>query len=504
MRARKICFFLFLIFLLLRLWGLQFGLPNDGLHPTENFSILQSIDYRLTGDLTPQNFQHPAFFQYLISGLSLFSPAQNIYYPYFYLLGRLISCIASLLAVFFLYRLAKELFNSEAFGLLTASFLGFNLLSVKYGHYAVPDSLSLLFIILSIKYALRIFRRSDCKDYLLCGLFCGLSIASKFSGLVSLVFLLSAYLFRENKAGGYPRLFLGLATAFLMFSLLSPYHIIFIKKAIVDFGEYFGEKGYFLPFPVKSSGFFIYPFIILPQVFGIFAFLFALVGLFIFFSKEERIGWFILAPSLLYLLIIGRETGGAVQNTLPFLPVLSICCGRFFLWLKEKHINGDFFALALCMGLLPQFFSSVIFDFFLLQKDTRVLAEGWLLKNAKQHSIMGFEPYTPYDLSYIRKSRVQGEFNCVYFTPSLSDYPAAYFKKEGFDYIVTSSFREDIYKFFCRIDNGCQEFNNYLSYDRQFTLVAEFKAPLLFKVAGISPPWGYWPHNPTIKIYRVR
>lgn len=504
MRGRRIYLFVFLIFFLLRFWGIQFGLPDDGIHPTENFSIFQSITYRATGDFKPQNFQHPALFQYLLTAISFIFNLHYTHFPYFYLLGRFISLIASLLALFFLYRLARELFNSGAFGLLVSCFLGFNLLSVKYSHYAVPDSLSLLFIVLSIWHSLRILVRPGRKNYLLCGLFCGLSIASKFSGLISIAFLSCAHLFSESKRGKHLILFLSLLTVFLTFFLLCPYHAFFFKNAIADFSGYLGEKGYFLSPQIKASGFFTYPFIILPQVFGIPGFLFALAGLFILFSQEKKKAWFISLPSLLYLLAIGKEMGGTIQNMLPLVPILSICCGIFFFWLKVRQVNKYIFPIALYIVLIPQFFSSVIFDYFLLQKDTRVLAEEWLLKNVKENSRIGFERYTPYDLGYIPKSKVQEKFLSTYFTPSLSDYPASYFKQQGFDYIVTSGFRQQAYAFFCKATAECEATDNYATYDKQFKSVAEFRPPMIFKVTGISLPWGTWPHNPGIKIYKVR
>jgi len=255
---------------------------------------------------------------------------------------------------------------------------------------------------------------------------------------------------------------------------------------------------------LKSSGFFNYPFIILPQVCGIFAFLLALAGLLILFFKEKKKAGFIFLSSLLYLLAMGKEMGGTIQNMLPLIPVLSICCGWFFFWLKERQVHKYVFALMLCIALLHQFFSSLIFDYFLLQKDTRLLAEEWLLKNVKENSTIGFERYTPYDLDYIPKSKSQEKFRATYFVPSLSNYSADYFKQQGFDYIVTSGFRQQAYLFFCKEAAECAGTDNYASYDKQFKLVAEFKPPKIFQVTGISLPWGTWPHNPVIKIYQVQ
>jgi hypothetical protein len=147
---------------------------------------------------------------------------------------------------------------------------------------------------------------------------------------------------------------------------------------------------------------------------------------------------------------------------------------------------------------------ATIFDYFLLKKDTRILAEDWLIKNVREKAKIGFERYTAYDLNYIRQSQVRKRFNAIYFSPSLSLYPTSFYKNEGYDYIVISNFRKDSYLFFCRTEGLCEGKDNYSTYDAQLEPVAVFGPSGIFKFTGFSLPWGTWPHNPIVKIYKVK
>jgi 4-amino-4-deoxy-L-arabinose transferase-like glycosyltransferase len=498
--------FIFFIFFLLRIWGLHFGLPFEGIHPTEYFSISQSLQYLTTGNLKPLDFQHPTLFQYLISFISrvIFLPARDCLY--FYLLARFISCLASFFSVYFLYRLTKELLNSNALGLLGAGFLGFNLLSVKYAHYATPDSLSLLFLVLTIIFSFKILKMPRLKNYLLCALFCGLSTGSKFSGLMSAGFLFCAHLsfFKDKKQFSHLKLILALLIVILTFLVTSPYHLLYLKEALQDGGNYLVQKGYFEHGSIKARGFFIYPFILLPDTFGFWGLVFATLGLGIMFLQDKRKTALLFIPTFIYFLIIGAERGGTLQNLLPILPILSLFASQFFLSLKERGIKKLYIVSLVALVLLPNSVKTLIFDYYILKPDTRLLAQQWLMQNVKGNAKIGFERYSPFDLNYIGKSPVKERFNSTYFVPSLSIYPASFYKNEGYDYIITSNFREDSYAFFCRTERACQPIENYSSYAAQLQLAAVFATPLVFKLTGVSLPWGTWPHQPTIKIYKVK
>jgi hypothetical protein len=213
----------------------------------------------------------------------------------------------------------------------------------------------------------------------------------------------------------------------------------------------------------------------------------------------------VLLPAALFLLALGTERGGTVQNVLPLLPFFAVA-GAYFFSVLEKRVNRHILAGVLFLFFLAPVIRAGIFDYYLLQKDTRVLAQEWLLINVPGGSRIGFEAYTPFDVNRIQRSVAAGRFDAEYFLPTLSQYPAGYFVQQGFVYIVTSGFREDMYRIFCEREGACEGYYNYQGYGKELTLAARFTAfrPRLFGLTGISRPWGTWPHNPEIRIYKIK
>jgi len=490
---------IFFIFFLLRFFGIQFGLPYEGLHPTESFTVSQSIEYLSGHSFIPRDFQHPNLFQYLTTFFSFLLGINPLQYPYIYIIARMISCFASFLSVYFLYRLASEIFSSNALGVLSASLLGFNLLSIKYAHYATPDSLALMFIVLALSWSWRLMCSPSMKNYILAGVFSGLSVSAKFSGLMAVTFILCAHFLSSKRRGS--GLISAILASFFVFFLLDPYQIIFIKRAVSDYSIYFGQKGYFAFTCFKVSGFFNYPFKIIPSVFGFTGFLCALAGCIVLYFKRRSLAILLIIPFLAYFLALGVESGASLQNSLLLLPFLSIFCALFCVRFIEKRY---LFWFLLGLIIVPQFIGAGIFDYFMLFRDTRVTAEEWILKNLPAGSKIGFERYTPYDLSLAGKKATDTAFESIFFHPSLSDNPAQYYRQEGFDYIISSSFRQDSYDSFCRNSGACEEKENYVSFEKEFSLVKLFLPPPIFRSTAFSLPWGTWPHNPVVKVYKIR
>ncbi|MFA5363125.1 MAG: glycosyltransferase family 39 protein [Candidatus Omnitrophota bacterium] len=500
--------FIFALFFFLRIWGITFGLPYDGIHPTENFTVANSLHYAVSLDFKPSNYQHPAFFQYLISLIGIVLRIPVSLYPVYYLLARLLSCAASFLSVYVLYILGKRLFNSAFLGMVCAAFLGFNVLSVKYAHYGVPDSVCVLFISASLLYALEIIKEPRVKNYVLCGLFCGLSLGSKFYGLIAAGALVCAYCVssQEDRKRSLGAFLLALSVGVFIFCAVSPFHVVKFKEAITDFSVYLSEKGYMQAAVSRSSGLLIYPFLFLQEnIVGMAGVLSGIGGAAGMFRKDRKRFAIVIVPAAFFLLALGLEKGGTIQNVLPVLPFMSVA-GAYFFSVLEKRVNRKLLTAALFVFFLAPGIRAGIFDYYLLQKDTRVLAQEWLRDNIPEKTKIGFEAYTPFDLNRIQRSFAAERFDAEYFIPSLSQYPAGYFVEQGYAYIVASGFREDMYRSFCEREGLCEGYNNYQGYARRMTLAARFSAPgprRLFGLTGIAAPWGAWPHNPEIKIYKV-
>ena len=93
-------------------------------------------------------------------------------------------------------------------------------------------------------------------------------------------------------------------------------------------------------------------------------------------------------------------------------------------------------------------------------------------------------------------------YDTAYIVPSLAVNPASFYREKGFDYIVTSGVRERESNFDCQKRDRCLYADNYSSFAEEFELVAQFDPPKIFNITAF-PFWGTWPHNPSVKIYRV-
>ncbi|MDD5668414.1 MAG: glycosyltransferase family 39 protein [Candidatus Omnitrophica bacterium] len=473
------------------------------MHPTEYFTVESSLIYLHSGSYVPVNYQHPTLFQYAVSAVAGIFSGSSDKYQAVYLIARILSALASFFSVVAIFFLSRHIFRSRVCALIAASFFGCNLICVKYAHYAVPDSFCLLFVVLSLVYALRVADNGNLRDYVLSGLFCGLSIGSKWAGLIALGFLICAHGVSPRIGRKHYRFLIGFIAACAVFVCTSPFHIVNWKSAAAEFVRYLSEKGYTSSGTFLTRGFFSYSFKLLPDVFGYCGFALALTGGILFLKKHKKEALVISIPSGIYFFIISFEQGGTLQNVLPLIPWFCVSAAFMadFLWQKKSFRYAGLLLVGVCVG---QFFiQGLLFDSFLMKKDTRVIALEWLRSNVPEKSRIAFDPYTPYDLNRLQKSPVAERFQAEYFIPSVAMYSAAFYKENHFDYVVTSSFRQDNYRFFCGNVRACFPLQNYASIQTELRLVARFAPPFLFSWSGFSSPWGTWPHNPVISIYRV-
>ena len=97
-------------------------------------------------------------------------------------LGRTISGLFDIGAIFFLYMIGRKLYGKKT-GLLAAALLSLSVLNIQLSHFYTVDTFSNLFIVATIYFVLRANENGRWMDHVLSGLMFGLGLASKLSVL---------------------------------------------------------------------------------------------------------------------------------------------------------------------------------------------------------------------------------------------------------------------------------------------------------------------------------
>ncbi len=226
--------------LALRLWGIKQGLPYSYNVDEATHFVPRAIAF-FSHDLNPQYFLNPPGYSYLlhivfelwfgsgdaVSRLYATDPTQV------FVVARVVAAVLGTLAVWLTY-LAGERFFHRTVALLGAAILGFAFLPNFYSHLALNDTPTLAPVALSLYGISGVLRRGWRRDYVISGVAIGLAAATKYTGAITLVCLLTAAF--ADGAGGAAltalrRFALALALAALAFVVANPY-------AVLDFSAF--------------------------------------------------------------------------------------------------------------------------------------------------------------------------------------------------------------------------------------------------------------------------
>lgn len=410
---------IFLLALLLRLWGIDHGLPH--VYSVDEPALVRSV-MGLRFDLNPHHFDWPHFhfyfcyfffvllvkFRALVQILNL-RPVLESLMPIFwqdpqifYLEMRIISALMGVATVGLVYLAGKKLFDERA-GLLAAAFLAVYPFHNEISHYALLESPLTFWVTLSFLFSVLIFKNGRLRDYLLAGLFAGLATSTKYNGALVVIPIAAVHILRSfnNSTLGVSKrgpngqvldklwklLAAGLA-AVGGFLLGTPF-------ALLDWKHFWGsepQRGFLwqmtrvgavswpelpqillgrLGILVSGSG---------PVIAGL-----AGLGVFLALRNRRRKNWLLLSFPLVYFFYIARLGFFNAHYFLPLAPFLSIlaavCLGRLLGKLGDLGAVG----LMLLVLVVP-FVDSARTSYILSQKDTRQIASDWVVENVPKDS----------------------------------------------------------------------------------------------------------------------
>ena len=387
-----LCFILLSGFLL-RLGGLNFGLPLIT-HADEPIIVNHALAYGL-GDFNPHFFNIPPLVSYLlfiIYGL-IFVVGKMLGFfvtkadylekfllepTFWYITGRfLIGVCLGTVSVYALYKLTKE-FLEEKMALLAALFFAVSYIHILHSHYIYTDIPLTLSIILAAIFSLKLYKNPSFKNYIIAGFLVGLSCAVKYNGLISAVFVVFAHFLSSNRRSIIrPALsIISCVSAFFIFNPFAFFDLSFFKKEILEQSGAEGAVGWW--YHLKYS---------LAQGLGWPMVTFGLLGAVWVSFKERKKSLVLLSFPVLFFISLGIFSQKHERYVLPLVPFVCIYAAYFVYQIKEKlyfkhHVLRFAFYLTLVFSvILPNLAKSIWLDYIASRKDTRILAKEWIEKN---------------------------------------------------------------------------------------------------------------------------
>lgn len=276
--------------LLLRCWGLPFGLPHL-YHADEPIVVNHALAYG-TGDLNPHFFRIPPLLSYLLflvygilyaagSAFDFFQGKgdfERLFYAdptLFYLTGRfLFGVIPGTLSILALYALVRRFFN-EPTAFFSAALFSVSFLHVRDSHYIYPDITLILLIIVVMGRILKLTSDSSLRNHLAAGALIGVATAMKYNGLFLVVPYVAA-VFMESQGRLSRKKIIGMTSAgvscCLIFLLLNPFSVLDLRFFLQEIaGEGSARKG--------GAGLFHHWIYSLTGALGVIHLLFSLLGM---------------------------------------------------------------------------------------------------------------------------------------------------------------------------------------------------------------------------------
>ncbi len=234
----------------LRLWGAFSDLPNI-FHPDESryVSMIQRIFK--TGDLNPYFFNYPSMFLYINAIfyipyynvgklIGLFNSPEDIqepinlimgtslsHSPGSIILGRSVTILFAVLAIFLIYMIGRRLTHQPWVGIIAAFLMTFSPVNVINSRFITPDIFVVFWGLMTLLASVLIFQEGKTWHYILAGFSIGFTASSKYNGaLIALCVILAHFL-----KFGWPgirdrRLYCAAALSAIGFILITPFSIL--------------------------------------------------------------------------------------------------------------------------------------------------------------------------------------------------------------------------------------------------------------------------------------
>lgn len=395
---------------LLRLWGIKQGLPYSYNVDEATHFVPRAIAF-FGHDLNPRYFLNPPAYSYLLHVVFelWFGGADGVQKAYatdptaVYIVARVVAAALGTIAVWLTYLAGTRFFNRNV-GLLAAAIFGLAFLPIFYSHLALNDVPTLAPVALSLYGAASVMRRGRRRDYAIAGLGIGLAAATKYTGGITVLCLLAAFVCDAaggTRIGAARRLVMALLLALLAFVIANPYSVLDFSaftagvssQASLAAGQDPIKLG---TMPGGGIGYYLWTF---TWGLGWGPSLFALAGAVVLLVRRRFAMALVLLPApIVFIAFMGTQQRFFGRWLMPIFPIVAILAAYAAVgligWLvRSRRVPVAIAATVVCLLMLAQSLISVIHnDLVLSRPDTRNLARAWMVANVPAGAKVVIEP----------------------------------------------------------------------------------------------------------------
>jgi hypothetical protein len=388
---------------LLRVWGLDYGLPNTIARPDEE--AVFSVALRFFGrDLNPAFFDWPSLFMYAVAAAFVvyfnigrlvgwfgreasFIAAATTHPAPLFLIARALSAAAGVATVAVTFRVGVHLFDRTT-GLVAALFLGVAALHVRESHFALTDVSATCLLMASFLHIVRYWRSGFRRDALLAALLAGLAASTKYNAGIVTLPLFWAIASRDPSDGWTDRarlMALCALVAVSAFAAGTPYALLDASQFAAALGEVAGHlrRGHMA---LAGSAWQIHLTSSLRYGLGLPMLVAGLGGMGLLLFRSAREGMLFLLCPVAYFVLIGAGQSAFARYILPTIPFL--CLGGAVLVtelaqtvsrrLRRPAAAPTLAAIIAALIAAPSLWSAVETNRLLARDDNRVTAAAWL------------------------------------------------------------------------------------------------------------------------------
>lgn len=506
--------------LLLRLWGLNFGLPNL-YHPDEDAVIMPAVQMIKTGNLEPSRLEYGSLHIYTlmatemavyllmardglvdsVDDLTLYE--RNSYpavypHPQIFLAARFVSAVMGTAIVLFTYLLANRLGNRRQ-ALMAAAIAAVLPALVTHSHFATPDTPLTFYTTLALYLLVRVYDQWDQDNgwaYLGAGFVCGLAASTKYNGVALALPLLIVPLLRLRSWDDWLRLrtFAGPLGMALGFFAGTPHALLNIPHFLAWFGynlHLYSMPGYV---PTEPSWLWHLQYHLTSP--NVPVFLLGLAGFLLSLRRWGQRGLILNSFTLfLWLAIIG-QTRREARMWLPTAPLFAIYTALLLdhaaAWLTYRFVSSKQLAVSSeqlaptahrspltahyllpLLLLLPLLISTALVNGRFQATDVRTLTQHWVEANIANGRTIAIDYFAPnLDPQRWSISRQLPIFRDV-----------AWYQEQGIQYVIVSEAGHDRGKL------SAEELTAWDTFDRDACLLETISGPFLS--AGRNLMWIY-------------